>query len=68
MDYMGACLYPESLVRSDATFLRRAILGNTHSFSTRYALEFYDTGEWTQSDHVVPRIQLGAPKKLVPAS
>lgn len=35
MDYMGASLYPESLVRSNSTFLRQAILGNTHSFSTR---------------------------------
>lgn len=44
MDYMGAALYPESLIRSDATFLRRAILGNTHSFSTRYALEAISHG------------------------
>lgn len=43
MDYMGASLYPESLVRSDATFLRRAVLGNTHSFSPRYAWKFDGT-------------------------
>jgi len=35
MDYMGASLYPEGLVRSNSTFLCQAILGNTHSFSTR---------------------------------
>lgn len=35
MDYMGASLYPESLIRSNATFLRRNILGNTHSISAR---------------------------------
>jgi len=35
MDYMGASLYPESLIRSNATFLRRTILGNTHSLSAR---------------------------------
>jgi hypothetical protein len=39
VDYMGASLYPESLVRSNSTFLRQAVLGNTHSFSTRYAPE-----------------------------
>ena len=36
VDYMGASLYPESLVRFNATFLRQAILGNTHSLSARY--------------------------------
>lgn len=36
VDYMGASLYPEGLVRSNAMFLRQAILGNTHSISTRY--------------------------------
>jgi hypothetical protein len=35
MDYMGASLYPEGLIRSNSTFLCQAILGNTHSFSTR---------------------------------
>lgn len=35
MDYMGASLYPESLILSNSTFLRQALLGNTHSFSTR---------------------------------
>ena len=35
MDYMGASLYPESLIRSDATFLRQVVLGNTHSLSAR---------------------------------
>ena len=39
VDYMGASLYPESLVRSNSRFLRQAVLGNTHSFSTRYAPE-----------------------------
>jgi hypothetical protein len=39
VDYMGASLYPESLIRSNSTFLRRAVLGNTHSSSTRYAPE-----------------------------
>ena len=35
MDYMGASLYPESLVRSNSAFLCCTILGNTHSISTR---------------------------------
>lgn len=35
MDYMGASLYPEGLIRSNSTFLCQTILGNTHSFSTR---------------------------------
>ena len=35
MDYMGASLYPEGLIRSNSTFLCQAILGNTHSISTR---------------------------------
>ena len=35
MDYMGASLYPESLINSNSAFLRQAVLGNTHSFSTR---------------------------------
>jgi hypothetical protein len=39
VDYMGASLYPESLIRFNSTFLRRAVLGNTHSSSTRYAPE-----------------------------
>ena len=39
VDYMGASLYPESLIRSNSTFLRRAVLGNTHSISIRYAPE-----------------------------
>ena len=39
LDYMGASLYPENLIRSDAAFLRHAILGNTHSLSARYALK-----------------------------
>ena len=45
MDYMGASLYPTSLIRSDAAFLRRAILGNTHSINTRYARKFDNTGK-----------------------
>lgn len=43
VDYMGAALYPETLIRSDAAFLRWAVLGNTHSFSNRYARKFYGT-------------------------
>ena len=35
VDYMGASLYPESLVCSDSTFLRRAVLGNAYSSGTR---------------------------------
>jgi len=35
MDYMGASLYPESLIRHNSTFLCETILGNTHSISTR---------------------------------
>lgn len=37
VDYMGASLYPESLIRSNSAFLRRTVLGNTHSISARYA-------------------------------
>jgi molybdenum cofactor sulfurtransferase len=35
VDYMGASLYPESLIRSNSAFLRRTVLGNTHSISAR---------------------------------
>lgn len=35
MDYVGASLYPESLVRSNSAFLSRTILGNTHSINAR---------------------------------
>jgi selenocysteine lyase/cysteine desulfurase len=31
LDYTGAALYPESLVRADARRLRRSVLGNPHS-------------------------------------
>jgi molybdenum cofactor sulfurtransferase len=34
-DYMGGCLYPESLVSQHAAFLSTNILGNTHSVSNR---------------------------------
>ncbi|KAF7355905.1 Molybdenum cofactor sulfurase [Mycena venus] len=33
VDYMGATLYPESLVRVHVDFLSRNVLGNTHSIS-----------------------------------
>ena len=33
LDYAGAALYPESLVRRDARRLRRRVLGNPHSES-----------------------------------
>lgn len=33
VDYMGASLYPESLIRVHTHFLQRNILGNTHSVS-----------------------------------
>jgi selenocysteine lyase/cysteine desulfurase len=33
LDYAGAALYPESLVRRDASRLRRRVLGNPHSES-----------------------------------
>jgi len=33
MDYMGGCLYPESLIQNHTEFLRQNILGNTHSLS-----------------------------------
>lgn len=33
VDYMGASLYPETLIDSNSAFLRQAILGNTHSIS-----------------------------------
>jgi molybdenum cofactor sulfurtransferase len=39
VDYMGASLYPESLISSNSAFLRRNILGNTHSISARLASE-----------------------------
>lgn len=39
VDYMGASLYPESLIRSNSAFLRSTILGNTHSISARSASE-----------------------------
>jgi len=35
VDYMGASLYPEALIDTNSAFLRRAILGNTHSISAR---------------------------------
>lgn len=35
VDYMGASLYPEALIDSNSAFLRKAILGNTHSISAR---------------------------------
>ena len=35
VDYTGASLYPEGLIRSNSAFLDQAILGNTHSISTR---------------------------------
>ena len=31
VDYMGASLYPESLIRVHTGFLQRSVLGNTHS-------------------------------------
>lgn len=31
VDYMGASLYPESLIRVHTGFLQRNVLGNTHS-------------------------------------
>ena len=43
VDYMGASLYPESLIRSNSAFLRRTVLGNTHSISARLVLKFDDT-------------------------
>lgn len=39
VDYMGASLYPENLIRSNSAFLRRTVLGNTHSISARSASE-----------------------------
>ena len=39
LDYTGAALYPEGLVRSNSEFLRQTILGNTHSSSNRLASE-----------------------------
>lgn len=39
LDYTGAALYPEGLVRSNSEFLRQTILGNTHSASNRLASE-----------------------------
>lgn len=35
VDYMGGCLFPESLVQIHADFLSRNIMGNTHSVSNR---------------------------------
>lgn len=35
VDYMGACLYPESLITEHATSLKSAVMGNTHSDSPR---------------------------------
>ena len=39
VDYMGASLYPECLIRSNSDFLRRTVLGNTHSINARSASE-----------------------------
>lgn len=39
VDYMGASLYPECLIHSNSAFLRRTVLGNTHSISARSASE-----------------------------
>ena len=41
VDYMGASLYPESLIRSNSAFLRSTVLGNTHSISARSASEIW---------------------------
>ncbi|KAF8193959.1 pyridoxal phosphate-dependent transferase [Mycena galopus ATCC 62051] len=38
VDYMGAALYPESLVRVHTDFLSRNVLGNTHSTSNSSTL------------------------------
>jgi molybdenum cofactor sulfurtransferase len=35
LDYMGASLFPESLVRKNCEFLSQNIMGNTHSVSNR---------------------------------
>lgn len=37
VDYMGGCLFPESLVKVHSDFLSRNIMGNTHSVSNRLA-------------------------------
>ena len=37
VDYMGGCLFPESLVKIHSDFLSRNIMGNTHSVSNRLA-------------------------------
>ncbi|EIN06432.1 PLP-dependent transferase [Punctularia strigosozonata HHB-11173 SS5] len=38
VDYMGGSLYPESLVRAQASFLHNHVLGNTHSVNNSSAL------------------------------
>lgn len=37
-DYMGGSLYPESLIRVHTDFLKKSILGNTHSVSNAYVI------------------------------
>ena len=45
VDYMGGCLYPESLVQNHAEFLRQNILGNTHSLSNTQVIHTFSYPE-----------------------
>ncbi|EAU91235.1 methyltransferase type 11 [Coprinopsis cinerea okayama7 len=49
VDYMGASLYPESLVRVHAEFLNNSILGNTHSVSNSSKLSLDCANEARQA-------------------
>ena len=45
VDYMGAALYPESLIRMHSNTLSRSIMGNTHSMSTSSLLSSNNADE-----------------------
>lgn len=45
VDYMGAALYPESLIRVHSNTLSRSIMGNTHSMSTSSLLSSNNADE-----------------------
>ncbi|GJE97554.1 PLP-dependent transferase [Phanerochaete sordida] len=49
VDYMGASLYPESLIRVHTDFLRRSVLGNTHSVNNSSQLSSRYTEEARQA-------------------
>lgn len=62
VDYMGGCIFPESLVKVHSDFLSRNIMGNTHSVSNRLVpfLLMIDVpdGILTEKQHTVLKRQL----------